>query len=317
MNCPEGVIKTVNAGAGEAVWAMGERMTIKLGAGDTGGRFTLVEMTAQPHNGPPPHLHQREDEVFYVLDGKFEFVVREKSFRRGAGFAHFVSKGVPHTYNNIGQSPGRLLLLTAPSGFERFLQAWSHPVQDSSHAPPAPTQQDINRLLAAGPRFGVELCADVKSVPDDGPLSTETSYWVMGQFVTLKLTAPDTAGLFSVAEVSCPPGSGVLKHLHVAMDEVFYVLRGAIEFDFQGGSEHVSAGGIVFVPRGQLHGFRNAGEHLASLLDIHTPGGFEEFFREAGVPATDVSKPLTGTPPGKTSDVLALLRKHGMEIPEA
>ena len=59
-------IKIVRASEGEAFWAMGEKLNFKLKAEDTGGAFGLAEVTAQPRNGPPPHLHHREDEFFHA-----------------------------------------------------------------------------------------------------------------------------------------------------------------------------------------------------------------------------------------------------------
>src|ERR1043166_1813247 len=95
--------KIIRAGEGEAVWAMSEKITFKLGPEDTGGAFGVAELVSQPNGGPPPHIHRREDEMFLVLNGDFMFAQGERSFNRTNGFAVYLAKNVLHTYNNIGQ----------------------------------------------------------------------------------------------------------------------------------------------------------------------------------------------------------------------
>jgi mannose-6-phosphate isomerase-like protein (cupin superfamily) len=72
-------IKVLQPNQGESLWALGEKLTFKLGPEDTGGEFGFAELVAQPDGGPPPHIHRREDEMFYVLDGDFAFVVGDRS----------------------------------------------------------------------------------------------------------------------------------------------------------------------------------------------------------------------------------------------
>jgi hypothetical protein len=62
-----------------------------------------------------------------------------------------------------------------------------------------------------------------------------------------------------------------------------------------------------------MHGFACAGSVPARVFDVHTPAGFERFFEEAGVPATDLTKPPAG-PEMNPEHVVALIRKHGMEV---
>jgi hypothetical protein len=98
------------------------------------------------------------------------------------------------------------------------------------------------------------------------------------------------------------------------MEELFYVLDGTFEFTFGSRVERVEPGGFVFVPRGTLHSFRNIGRDAARLFDVHSPGGFEAFFEDAGTPARD---PHTSPPRGSPDiDWLrTLFQKHGMEMP--
>lgn len=283
-------IKVLQPNQGESLWALGEKLTFKLGTEDTGGEFGFAELVAQPGGGPPPHIHRREDEMFYVLDGDFTFVVGDRTFTRSPGFAAYLHRNVLHTYNNVGTRPGRMLTAVAPCGFEQFIREWSHPVRDPMEPPPQPLQQDIDKLIATAPEYGIELHPEFKAIPDASVPPTDRAYWVLGQLVTFKLVSPDTAGHFSVVEVSSFPGEGVLPHLHLAMEELFYILDEAFEFTFGSRVERVEPGGLVFVPRGTLHSFRSIDRDVARLFDVHSPGGFEAFFEEAGTPAKNPTR---------------------------
>src|SRR6516165_10343310 len=207
-------IKVLQPNQGESLWALGEKLTFKLETEDTGGEFGFAELVAQPGGGPPPHIHRREDEMFYVLDGDFTFVVGDRTFTRSPGFAAYLRKNVLHTYNNVGTRPGRMLTAVVPCGFERFLREWSNPVKDPMELPPQPLQQDIDKLIATAPKYGIELHPESKAIPDASVPPTDRVYWVLGQLVTFKLVSADTAGHFSAVEIRCFPGEGVPQHLH-------------------------------------------------------------------------------------------------------
>ena len=90
-------------------------------AGDTNGAYSLAENRRDPGSGVDPHTHSIEDESFYVIEGQFTFQIGERSIDAPAGTFVFGPKGVRHTYKNTGTTPGRLLVLSSPGGFEKFL----------------------------------------------------------------------------------------------------------------------------------------------------------------------------------------------------
>lgn len=307
-------IKIVPPGQGQAYWAMTEKLTQKLGPDDTANTFSFAETLAHPNGGPPPHLHQREDEMFIVLEGEFAFVLGNKTFQRREGFAAYLPKNVVHAYNNIGQKSSRLLVLTTPCGFEQFISQWGKPAALDATTPPVPTPADIEKLMGLAPKFGIVIHPEVHPTPDTTIPRTDPAYWVLGHLITFKLTGTGTAGNYSVVEVASPPDAFVPPHIHVAMDELFYVVEGTFEFTFADRTERLGPGGLAYVPRGNLHGFRNAGSAVARLIDLHTPASFENFFIEAGIPATDPKTPPTATQPDMDR-LRTLFRKHGMELP--
>jgi len=85
----------------------GELYTSKVVSEDTGGAFALAEAITPPEGGPPPHVHHREDEAFYVLEGELEFMTEDGTIRAGAGSFVHVPKGTLHTYKNVGMTSAR------------------------------------------------------------------------------------------------------------------------------------------------------------------------------------------------------------------
>ena len=96
----------------------------------------LLQATAMAQGGPPPHTHRREDEAFFVLDGKFTFLSGEKQAEAGAGSFVYIPKGTLHTFKNIGAQPGRLLVTITPAGLEEFFYAIGSPANHLKNPPP-------------------------------------------------------------------------------------------------------------------------------------------------------------------------------------
>jgi mannose-6-phosphate isomerase-like protein (cupin superfamily) len=303
----------IKANEGEQLWLLGDHATNKLGAADTAGAFHAFINTSQPGDGPPPHVHAREDEMFFVLDGTFSFFLHGKVYRGGAGSCVFLPKGVPHTFKNVGDRPGSFLGFTSPCGFEQFVAAVA------TKTPPTSAEIDpavIRRLLELAPQFGIDMNPELFGPPiDAGDCPVGDARWVLGETVTIKQTAASTGGKFTVVELRSPPGGGPPPHIHRGQDEMFYVLEGTYEFLIGEKKETLGAGATVFVPRGTKHTYRNVGTGVGRLFDMHTPGGFEAFFEEAGVPAPDGASraPASDKLPDRAV-MVALLDRHGMDL---
>src|SRR5262249_53287055 len=85
-------------GEGEAIWFLHSRMTVKATADETNGGFGLVETVIPPGFSPPLHIHHREDESFYVLEGELTMRCGDREFRASAGSFFFLPRDVPHSF---------------------------------------------------------------------------------------------------------------------------------------------------------------------------------------------------------------------------
>lgn len=95
---------------------------------------------------------------------------------------------------------------------------------------------------------------------------------------TVVMTAEQTGGAMGVIHQVIPPKGGPPAHLHKGEDELFHVVSGEFKFRLGTRTLPASAGSFVFVPRGEVHTFRNVGTGPGVLVVAITPGGFEQFF---------------------------------------
>jgi Mannose-6-phosphate isomerase len=113
---------------GLSKWEHGNLVTNLAEKKDTNGAFLLIEATLAPGTEPPPHVHTREDELFYVLEGKFDVYVGEKAFDVKEGECVFMPRFKPHAF--VIRSPRlRVLALFTPAGLEEAFRAMSSSAQ--------------------------------------------------------------------------------------------------------------------------------------------------------------------------------------------
>ena len=121
-------LKVVPAGEGLHFNVLGAMMTYKATVEDTGAAYSLAVEVTPPHGGLPLHVHHREDEAMYILEGEYEIQCGDDVFQATAGTFVFLPRDVPNRYQNVGDAPGRFLYITSPGGFEKLFhktKAWS------------------------------------------------------------------------------------------------------------------------------------------------------------------------------------------------
>jgi quercetin dioxygenase-like cupin family protein len=150
-------MSTVTAGLTpkeDAFWWQGSLYQIKARAESTGGALGLVEGSFYRGFGPPLHVHRREDEAFYVIDGEIRFREGDDDFVGGPGSWVWGRRGVPHTFK-VESERARALILVTPGGFERMFEVGGVPLSES--AEPPVQEYDPEAAVAISKQFGFEV----------------------------------------------------------------------------------------------------------------------------------------------------------------
>lgn len=146
----------VSAGDGEARWWFGALAVIKATAADTGGQLCIVEVTERPGAEAPLHVHHREDEAFWVLEGDVTIEVGDTTIQASAGDYAFGPRDIPHRYT-AGPAGCRMLFICTPGGFENLVRDMSEPAARRELPPPMEQEPDWERVAAVAEAYGCEL----------------------------------------------------------------------------------------------------------------------------------------------------------------
>jgi quercetin dioxygenase-like cupin family protein len=101
----------------------------------------VIEQVTPPGWGPPRHIHSREDEIFYILDGSYELHVGDERRTVSAGASAILPRNIPHGFRNVASTPSRLVFTIAPGGLEEYFLA----VAKCSPAPSPPQLVELAR----------------------------------------------------------------------------------------------------------------------------------------------------------------------------
>jgi quercetin dioxygenase-like cupin family protein len=136
---------------GQKFWLLGDTYTLHAIGAETDGQYAVVEVSSPPGSGPPLHSHSKEAEGFYVIDGEFSIQYGDdKIITRSGAFLHS-KRGIPHTFKNIGNSTGRLLLQYIPAGFENFFAEVGRLIDnDETFSPPSNETADFSEIVRIG-----------------------------------------------------------------------------------------------------------------------------------------------------------------------
>jgi mannose-6-phosphate isomerase-like protein (cupin superfamily) len=144
----------VDPQAGRVLMMAGIEATRKVQGDQTSGGFSITEQVAQPGSFVPPHMHEKFDEVSYVLEGELGVMVGEEEFQVPTGAFVVRPKGVPHALWNIGERSTRFLDMYTPAGHEAFFEEVARML---SAVPPPP----LDQVLEAGRRFDTIFLAEL------------------------------------------------------------------------------------------------------------------------------------------------------------
>lgn len=144
------------AGSGPAFYGPGDLYTFLATGAETDGAYFQLEAVVPPGGGPPPHIHQREAETFFLAEGTLEMQLGEQTVTARAGDFVSVPRGTVHGFRNVGTAPARMVVTFVPAGFEKFFENVFEPARDRSVVPPT-TEALIQRMTAEAPKYGCSI----------------------------------------------------------------------------------------------------------------------------------------------------------------
>ncbi|HEX8237131.1 MAG TPA: cupin domain-containing protein [Abditibacteriaceae bacterium] len=279
--------KVVLPDLGECFEVFGDRIRNVLTSQDTNDRFAVIEAQTPAGSGPPLHVNSREDGLFIVQNGRYEFEIGSERIEAAPGAVVFIPREVPHTFWVAGNEPGRVLTCVWPGGYDRFFRCCSR--EFDTGAP------DIHNVFRIGSEHGVTFLtaegAEAHMAQRERGVGLQTrvvhasegeNAALEGSQVRFVLTAADTAGQCALLEMTAQPGCGAPLHTHSREDEVFIVQSGC--YQFQLGDRNLEAGPqtVIYAACGVPHAFRVMSAEPGQMLVLTVPGAFEQYWRRCG-----------------------------------
>ena len=144
-------------GEGRTVAVVGDVYRFLATGQETNGKYALWEAIVPPGGGPPPHVHSREEEGFYILEGEITFTIDGERIVATAGMFANMPVGTPHSFKNESDRPAKMLISVAPAGVEQMFFEVGVLLPDGSSSALPPTKEEIEKLMAIAPRYGIEI----------------------------------------------------------------------------------------------------------------------------------------------------------------
>ncbi len=125
--------------------------------------YTVFEENVPPLGGPPPHRHP-DEEVFYVLEGRFEFILNdmENPFQAMPGSVVHVPSNAIHTFKNVGETPGKMVVLLKPGDLLDYFRVIGTAIRNHNNRPdltqvPDISKIDLSKVFRLAPEYNIEF----------------------------------------------------------------------------------------------------------------------------------------------------------------
>ena len=141
-----------------AIWFLGALTQLRVTGEQTGGALAVADHLARRGNASPVHVHDRDDETFFVLDGELRVLVGEEEHTAGPGTVAVLPRRVGHAYV-VTSATARFLTLHTPAGFEQFATEVGEPAQTLTLPPPPAGPPDFAALTQAAARHQITILA--------------------------------------------------------------------------------------------------------------------------------------------------------------
>ena len=152
------------SGTAPAVWGPGDLYSLLVTGEESNNALFQFEAVVPKGGGPPPHVHTREDETFYVVSGSLEILMGDKTYQAKKGDFVYIPRGTVHRFKNVGDDSAVQLVTFVPSGVEKFFREVFPEAKDRNAAPPPVTEELIRRMTEAAPKYGMKILP-----PPDSP----------------------------------------------------------------------------------------------------------------------------------------------------
>ena len=144
-------------GTAPAVWGPGDLYTMLITGEESNNTLFQFEAVVPKGGGPPPHVHSREDETFYVVSGELEMVLGDKTYNAKAGDFVYIPRGTVHRFKNVGSSTAVQFVTFTPSNMEKFFKEVFPEAKDRNAEPPPITDELIRRMNEVAPKYGIKF----------------------------------------------------------------------------------------------------------------------------------------------------------------
>ncbi len=147
----------VPTGTGRSYKSPFDQITFLLTGEQTGGALFIAEVNVAPGSGTPPHIHHREEEIFYLQQGTLTVHVGGKTLNASPGDLVQLPRDVVHNFQNTGNVDAKFLVISSPAGLEKFFEEAFYPAADWPDTQPPMNDEFMARALAAAAKGGAEF----------------------------------------------------------------------------------------------------------------------------------------------------------------
>ena len=146
-----------NPAEGRTIAVVGDVYRFLATGDNTHGTYAMWEAIVPPGGGPPPHVHSREEEGFYILEGEITLQTGDQKIVATSGMFVNMPIGMPHSFKNESDKAAKMLITVAPAGLENMFFEFGVPLAEGSTTALPPTQEEITKLLQIAPKYGIEI----------------------------------------------------------------------------------------------------------------------------------------------------------------
>ncbi len=154
-----------NPSAARAFWFLGALALIRLSGPDTGNALSIAETTSRAGHGSPLHVHERDDEIFHVLEGRLQITLGDDLFVAGPRAVAVLPRRIRHAYV-VASPTARFITIHRPAGFEGFVEAVGEPAPRLDLPPDEQANPELDVLARTAARFGISIVGPVPAVRD-------------------------------------------------------------------------------------------------------------------------------------------------------